>query len=323
MCFLVTLSDIIEVEGLETSNKVEEKEGAKLGIVASGVSYLYAKEVAPDASIFKVGMSPLPIEGIKEFAKKVERLVVIEEGDPYMNELIRSAGINAEVRNEVWRFGELNCDRVEAQINDNLDFAMPQRKMKPPSLCKGCPHLFSFKPLVDLGCIVSGDIGCYTLAAMKPLSGMDMQICMGASIGMGIGMRKVLPEEKARKVVSVIGDSTFMHSGLTGLAQTLYNPPLTGHVIVVVDNSTTAMTGHQENPATGKRLDRTPTTRIVIEDVAKAMGVKNVAVFNPVREQAQFKAYLEEKLATNDITLIILRQPCILSAAAEIKRKAK
>ena len=135
-------------------------------------------------------------------------------------------------------------------------------------------------------------------------------------------MRKVLPEEKARKVVSVIGDSTFMHSGLTGLANAVYNPPSTGHVIVVVDNAITAMTGHQENPATGRKLDHTETTRVVIEDVAKAMGVKNVAVFNPLKQQAEFKEYLEEKLASNDITLIVLRQPCIFVLADAAKRKA-
>ncbi|MBQ6534889.1 MAG: thiamine pyrophosphate-binding protein, partial [Opitutales bacterium] len=173
-----------------------------------------------------------------------------------------------------------------------------------------------------LGCIVAGDIGCYTLAAMKPISGMDMQICMGASIGMGLGMRKVLPEDQARKVVSVIGDSTFMHSGLTGLAQAVYNPPKTGHVIIVVDNAITAMTGHQENPATGRKLDHSETKRISIEAVARAMGADNVEVFNPVKEQEKFKAYLAEKLAENGITLIVLRQPCIFVAAAEAKRKA-
>ncbi|MBR6389355.1 MAG: thiamine pyrophosphate-binding protein [Opitutales bacterium] len=305
----------------EGPNKIEMR-GTELGIVASGVAYQYAREAAPDASIFKVGMSPLPIEKIVEFSKKFKRCITVEEGDPYMNEILRAGGANIEERAQAWRFGELNVDRVRAQIANNTSFEMPARKAKPPALCKGCPHIFSFQPLVELGLTVAGDIGCYTLAAMKPLSGMDMQICMGASIGMGVGMRKVLPEEKARKVVSVIGDSTFMHSGLTGLVQALYNPPATGHVIIIVDNSTTAMTGHQENPATGKRLDRSETNKISIEEVSKAMGVKNVAIFNPVREQAQYKAHLQERLGASEISVIILRQPCILAAAAEIKRKA-
>ena len=174
--------------------------------------------------------------------------------------------------------------------------------------------------MADMGCIVAGDIGCYTLAAMKPISGMDMQICMGASIGMGIGLRKVLPEEQARKVVSVIGDSTFMHSGLTGLLEMVYNPPATGHVVVVVDNSTTAMTGQQEHPGTGRKLDHSPTNQVSIEAVAKAIGIQNVETFNPVRDNAKFSEYLKEKLATNELTLIVLRQPCILAAANLIKR---
>ncbi len=314
--------DAIEQWNNEQGPNTVEIRDSELGIIASGVAYQYAREAAPQASIFKVGLSPLPLKQMVEFSKKFKRCIVVEEGDPYMTTQLLAAGANVEPRAQEWRFGELNVDRVKAQIDGDTTFKMPQLKQKPPMLCNGCPHIFSFKPLVDLGCIVAGDIGCYTLAAMKPLSGMDMQICMGASIGMGLGMRKVLPEEKARKVVSVIGDSTFMHSGLTGLANAVYNPPSTGHVIIVLDNAITAMTGHQENPATGRKLDHSPTTRIIIEDVAKAMGVKNVAVFNPLKEQAQFKDYLVEKLASNDITLIVLRQPCIFVLAEEAKRKA-
>ena len=315
------LADIEKWNNQQGPNSVEIR-GDELGIIASGVAYQYAREAAPDASIFKVGLSPLPLEKLVEFSKKFKRCIVVEEGDPYMTTQLLAAGANIESRDQEWRFGELNVDRVKAQIVGDTSFKMPQIKQKPPMLCTGCPHIFSFKPLVDLGCIVAGDIGCYTLAAMKPLSGMDMQICMGASIGMGLGLRKVLPEEKARKVVSVIGDSTFMHSGLTGLANAVYNPPATGHVVIVVDNAITAMTGHQENPATGRKLDHSETTRVVIEDVARAMGVKNVAVFNPIKQQAEFKEYLEQKLSENEVSLIVLRQPCIFVLAAEAKRKA-
>lgn len=294
-----------------------------LGIIASGVAFQHAREAAPDAGFFKVGFSnPLPISKIAEFAKKYKRVVTVEEGDPYLTDKLRTEGINIEPRNEKWRFGELNVDKVRAQLDGNLDYQPLVMKSKPPQLCNGCPHTFSFKPLVNLNCIVAGDIGCYTLAAMKPISGMDIQICMGASIGMGIGLRKVLPEEQARKVVSVIGDSTFMHSGLTGLLEMVYNPPATGHVVVVVDNSTTAMTGQQEHPGTGRKLDHSPTHAVSIEDVAKAIGVQNVVVFKPVTEGEKFQKYLEEKLATNELTLIILRQPCLLAAAEIAKRKA-
>ena len=303
-------------------NKIVEGKSGKLGVIASGVAFQYAAESVPEAGFFKVGMSPLPTKKIVEFSKKYDRCVVVEEGDPYMTELLLSAGANVEPRNEEWRFGELNKDRVDAQIRGDASFRMPLVKQKPPQLCKGCPHIFSFKPLVDLNCIVSGDIGCYTLAAMKPISGMDMQICMGASIGMGLGLRKVLPESEARRVVSVIGDSTFMHSGLTGIAEMVYNPPSTGHVVIVLDNSTTAMTGHQENPSTGFKLDRTPTNKISIEDVCRAMGVQSVETFVPARDGEKFEKHLRERLASNELSVIVLRQPCVLVNSARAKGKA-
>jgi indolepyruvate ferredoxin oxidoreductase alpha subunit len=161
---------------------------------------------------------------------------------------------------------------------------------------------------------VAGDIGCYTLAALPPLSAMDSQICMGASIGIGLGLRHVLPAPEARRVVSVIGDSTFIHSGLTGIAEMVYNPPPTGHVVVVLDNLTTAMTGQQEHPATGRRLNHVPTTRILIEDVAKALGVPNVFVFDPIRQAAEFEAALLAALESGGLTVLVARQPCLLAA---------
>ena len=307
----------------EGPNVAIDGDSDELCIISSGVAFQHAREAAPHAGIFKVGLSnPLPVSKIAEFAKKYKRCVTVEEGDPYLTDRLRAEGINVEPRAEKWRFGELSVDKVKAQLDGNLEYEPPVYKSKPPQLCNGCPHVFSFKPLVNLNCIVAGDIGCYTLAAMKPISGMDTQICMGASIGMGIGLRKVLPEEQARKVVSVIGDSTFMHSGLTGLLEMVYNPPATGHVVVVVDNSTTAMTGQQEHPGTGRKLDHSPAYAVSIEDVAKAIGVQNVVVFKPVAEGEKFQKYLEEKLATNELTLIILRQPCLLAAAGIAKRKA-
>lgn len=315
-------AEMLEWNEASNINTVIDGKTDELGIIASGVAAHHAAEAAPEAGIFRVAFSnPLPINAIANFAKKYKRCIVIEEGDPYLDTQIRAAGIKIEPRAEKWRFGEMNVDRAKAQIAGDLSYESPKLKMKPPQLCKGCPHISSFAPLVELGCIVTGDIGCYTLAAMKPISGMDTQICMGASIGMGVGMRKVLPEEQARKVVSVIGDSTFFHSGLTGLAQMIYNPPSTGHVVVVVDNSTTAMTGQQENPGTGRKLNHEPTNRIDIVEVAKAMGVNNVAEFNPVREGAKFKEFLSEKLKTNELTLIVLRQPCLLAAANLAKMK--
>lgn len=316
------LADMLEWNENSNLNTEIDGVGNELGIIASGVAAHHARDAAPDAGIFRVGFSnPLPVRSIAAFAKKYKRCIVMEEGDPYMTTLLKAAGLNIEDRAEKWRFGEMNVDKARAQIAGNLEFQMPVLKARPPQLCKGCPHVFSFAPLVELGCIVAGDIGCYTLAAMKPISGMDAQICMGASIGMGLGMRHVLPDEQARKVVSVIGDSTFFHSGLTGIAEMVYNPPSTGHVVIVVDNSTTAMTGQQENPGTGRKLDHSPTNKIDILAVAKAMGIANVAEFNPVRDSAKFKEYLSEKLKTNELTLIALRQPCLLAAANLAKMK--
>jgi indolepyruvate ferredoxin oxidoreductase alpha subunit len=171
-----------------------------------------------------------------------------------------------------------------------------------------------FGILKDLDCIVAGDIGCYTLAAMPPLSAMDIQICMGAGIGAGLGLRHVLPPDEARRVVSVIGDSTFVHSGLTGIAEMVYNAPATGHLVLILDNETTAMTGMQEHPGTGRRLDHTPAPRMAFEDVVRAMGVPRVEVFNPAREAPALRQAIESVLNSGDLAVLIARQPCILSA---------
>lgn len=309
------LADIATWNNEEGPNKIIEGKSGELGVVSSGVAFEHAYEAAPDAGFFKVGMPyPLPLEKIIEFSKRYNRCVAIEEGDPYLTDNLRAAGANVEPRGQTWRFGEFNVDRAAAQINgETLENPAPM-KNKPPQLCKGCPHLFSFEPLQREGMIVVGDIGCYTLAALKPLQAMDIQICMGASIGIGLGMRHVLSEEKARKVVSVMGDSTFMHSGLTGLVEMVYNAPKTGHVVIIVDNSITAMTGQQENPSTGRKLDHSPATKIVIEDVARGIGVNNVAAFNPVKQSEEFMDYLKACLAKDELSLIVLKQPCVLAA---------
>jgi indolepyruvate ferredoxin oxidoreductase alpha subunit len=164
-------------------------------------------------------------------------------------------------------------------------------------------------------CIVAGDIGCYTLAALEPLAAMDTQICMGASLGIGIGLRHVLPREEAKRVVSVIGDSTFVHSGLTGLAEMSYNVPSTGHVLLILDNSTTAMTGQQEHPGTGRLLDQTPTNRLDYETIARAMNIPNVKTFDPLAQREAFEAALVEALKKDELTVLIVRRPCILAVA--------
>ena len=290
--------------------------GDELGIIASGISTMHAREAAPNARVLKLGFTyPLPIEKIRSFAASVKRCVVIEEGDPYLVEAIRAAGIDVEGKAEMYRFGELNVERVRRILAGEATPEAAAPKGKPPQLCPGCPHRKSFEVLRDLGCIVPGDIGCYTLGVLPPFSAMDSCVCMGASIGVGLGLRHVLPEAEARRVVSVIGDSTFVHSGITGLVDMVYNPPATGHVVMILDNGTTAMTGLQEHPGTGRKLDHTPTNQLVFEDLARAMGVTRVHVVDPIKDPGALRPILEESLASNELVLIVVRRPCLLAAA--------
>lgn len=289
--------------------------GRELGIVSAGVPALHAREAAPGAALLKLGMThPLPFQKILDFLKGHERSVVIEENDPYLVEQIRAMGGDVPWNPEAYRMGELTVDRVKRILAGDTAPEAPLPRGKPPKLCTACPHGYVFEIFKKNDCIVAGDIGCYTLAALPPLSAMDSQICMGASIGVGLGLRHVLPEGEARRVVSVIGDSTFMHSGLTGLAEMVYNPPATGHVLVILDNLTTAMTGQQEHPGTGRKLDHAPVRRIMVEEVARAMGVPTVLVLDPVRQSKEFEFELLKALKGNGLTVLIARQPCLLAA---------
>ena len=294
-----------------------------LGIIANGVAALHAMEAAPDAKILKLGMTyPLPMNAILEFIDSVDECIVVEEGDPFIQTEVAAAGGKLRPRLERYRYGELDVVRVRRIIaGDDSEEPVPPPG-KPPQLCEGCPHRTSFEILKRIGCTVTGDIGCYTLGVLPPFQTMDTTVCMGASIGVGLGMRHVLPEEQARKVVSVIGDSTFMHSGLTGVADMVYNRPTTGHVIVILDNSTTAMTGLQEHPGTGKSLDHQSGEQGVSnEETCRAMGVDNVIVIDPVRAADEFEQAIRDALASNDVTVVIARRPCILAVARDAKLK--
>jgi indolepyruvate ferredoxin oxidoreductase alpha subunit len=286
-----------------------------LGIITSGISFMHAREAAPEASVLKLGLTyPLPIEKVRRFAQSVRRCIVIEEGDPWLVDALRAAGIAVEGKPEMYRFGELNVERVRRILAGDVspEFAPPTGK--PPQLCPGCPHRAVFETLGKLQCIVAGDIGCYTLGVLPPFQAMDSCVCMGASIGVGLGLRHVLPPEQARRVVSVIGDSTFVHSGITGLVEMVYNPPPTGHVVIILDNGTTAMTGLQEHPGTGRRLNREPTRRLVFEELAKVIGIEDVHVVDPTRDIQGFEKLLSASLARARLTLIVARRPCFLSA---------
>jgi indolepyruvate ferredoxin oxidoreductase alpha subunit len=286
-----------------------------LGIITSGISYQHVREAAPEASVLKLGMThPLPIETIRKFAAGVERCLVVEEVDPYLVEQIRTAGIAVEDKLENFRFGELNIERVHRLIAQDGSPEPTQVPGKPPALCPGCPHRSAFEVLRDLNCIVANDIGCYGLGVLPPFEAVDASVCMGASIGIGLGMRHILPSEQAKRVVSVLGDSTFMHTGINGLIEMLYNPPPSGHVLVILDNGVTAMTGMQENPGTGRKLDHSKTNKIVFEDVIRAMGVKNVYVIDAVANKAEFAKLVEESLEKPELSVIIARRECLLAA---------
>ncbi|MFT3868600.1 MAG: thiamine pyrophosphate-dependent enzyme [Nibricoccus sp.] len=306
-----------------------EKRSADLGIIVAGISYHHVREAAPDASVLKLGMTyPLPMQTIRAFVASVKRCIVIEENDPWLATALRADGLKVEAKDDsIFRFGELSVDRVNRILNHDTSPEPVPPRGKPPELCKGCPHTQSFEVMKELDCIVSGDIGCYTLAALPPLAAMDMMIDMGAAVGMGLGLRHVLPRDQAKRVVSVIGDSTFLHGGLTGLVEMAYNPPSTGHVLMILDNGTTAMTGQQEHPGTGRQLDGEGTHKVSFEAMARAAGVKNVYTINPVKDRAKLKETLGESLRKDELTVIIARSPCILAAgriaAWEKDQKAK
>jgi indolepyruvate ferredoxin oxidoreductase alpha subunit len=257
---------------------------------------------------------PLPIEKIRKFAAGVDRCIAVEEGDPYLVEQIRTAGIAVEDKLENFRFGELDIDRVRRLIARDGSPEPPQVPGKPPALCPGCPHRSAFEVFRDMNCIVSGDIGCYGLGALPPFDAIDSSICMGASIGIGLGLRHMLPPEQAKRVVSVLGDSTFMHTGINGVIEMVYNPPPTGHVLVILDNGVTAMTGMQENPGTGRKLNHTRTNKVVFEDVLRALGVKNVHVIDAVANKAEFAKLVQESLDKPELSVIIARRECLLAA---------
>jgi indolepyruvate ferredoxin oxidoreductase alpha subunit len=287
----------------------------KLGIIVSGVSFMHAREVAPDASFLKLGFThPLPMRKIAEFVRSVERCVVIEEGDPYLADAIRAAGLSVESKPEMFRFGELNVDRVRRILARDPSAEPTRPPGKPPELCDGCSHHVVFQAFKNLDCIVAGDIACYALGVLPPYSAMDCCVCMGSSIPIGLGLRHVLPPVEAKRVVSVIGDSTFVHSGMTGLAEMVYNPPPTGHVVVILDNSTTAMTGHQEHPGTGRTLAHAQTGKVVYEELGRAMGIEEVRVIPLGKDCAEFQQILTEALASEKLVLLVARRPCILAA---------
>lgn len=292
------------------------------GIIATGVSALHALEAAPDRALLHCPMSyPFPVEAAREFVRRHPDCTVVEEGENILADALLAAGVPVKAKAGEFRFGELNVNRVRKLLAGDTTPEPAVSGGKPPALCPGCPHRKSYEALKAVGAIVSGDIGCYTLGVMPPFESVDISVCMGASITVGLGLRRVLPEERARKVVSVIGDSTFWHTGINGIVEMLYNTPATGHIVMILDNSTTAMTGLQEHPGTGRRLDHTPVPALNIENTLRGMGVAKVAVIDPLTEFDKLVATLREFMAGSEPSAIISRRSCLLAAAKQKKAR--
>ncbi|MGA9070404.1 MAG: thiamine pyrophosphate-dependent enzyme [Terracidiphilus sp.] len=288
-----------------------------VGIITSGVAFQYVREAAPEASVLKLGVTyPLPIERMRSFAESVDLCYVIEEGDPYLVEAARTAGISVEGKPEAYRFGELTTARVRRILEEDDTPEPKPVPGKPPALCPGCPHRSAYAALKNLNCLVPGDIGCYSLGVLPPFEMMDTLVCMGAGIGVGLGMRHSLPPDEARRVVSVIGDSTFVHSGITGLVEMVYNPPETGHVVLILDNGTTAMTGMQEHPGTGRTLAHSSTGKVNFEALVRSLGIQNVFVIDPVKDAAEFEKLVKDCLEKPELSVVIARRNCLLAAGA-------
>lgn len=292
----------------------------KRGFITSGVSYCYVREAFPEASVLKLSMVyPLPERLIREFASEVERLFVVEELDPFLELQIRAMGIECTGKDVIPWHGELDQYKIKKAITgeEKKLFKSIELPPRPPAMCPGCPHRGVFYALSKLKVFVSGDIGCYTLGALKPLSAMDTCVCMGASIGVAHGIEKAIGEALKGRVVAVIGDSTFIHSGITPLIDVVYNRG--SSTIIILDNRTTAMTGHQENPATGKTAMGEDTVEIDLEKLCKAIGVKRVKVINPHRIDEAEKV-IKEELKSGEPSVIISKAPCAL-LPEERKRK--
>jgi indolepyruvate ferredoxin oxidoreductase alpha subunit len=295
----------------ETEINCIEPGSPEIGIIASSVAYQYAREAAPDASFLKLGMTwPLPPGKIRQFAASVEKLYVVEELDPYLRDQILALGIAVEELPESLQLGELSPERVAAGLRgEDVAPAASDLPPRPPVLCAGCPHRGVFITLRKLKAFVTGDIGCYTLGTLPPLSALDTCLCMGAGIGEAHGIEMACGEKG--KTVAVIGDSTFVHSGITGLVNIAYNGG--SSVVMILDNATTAMTGGQEHPGTGVTLSGRPGRLLDIPGICRAAGIPNVVTVDP-RNLGQVESTLKQALESPEAWVIVAQCPCILKA---------
>lgn len=306
--------DLIEYAENCEFNRVEMGKNTSVGIITDSTSYQYAREVlGEDACILKLGLiNPLPEKLIKDFAAKVDRVVVLEELDPIIENHCKQLGIKVSGKDTFPICGEFSqnlvreCLGMEVPAHMSIDENLPAR---PPVMCAGCPHRGIFYILKKKKCMVYGDIGCYTLGAVAPLNAMDLNVCMGASCSGLHGFNKAMGEAGESNSVGVIGDSTFIHSGMTGITDISYN--MSNSTVIILDNSITGMTGHQQNPTTGKNLRGEPAGKVDLEALCKALGFNRVRVVDPYDLKAVEEAVTDE-LAAKEPSIIISRRPCVM-----------
>lgn len=301
-----------ELAEVSDFNRIE-KGDTKRGFITAGVSYLYVKEAFPDAAVLKLGMCwPLPEKKIRAFAEMVDELIIVEELDPFLEIHIKAMGIDCKGKDLIPNQGELNTaivrEAIEPGSGEQL-FEPVELPNRPPNMCAGCPHRGIFFNLSRMKVFVSGDIGCYTLGFLPPLSAMDACVCMGASVSMAHGMAKALGEEGYNKVVSVIGDSTFIHSGITGLINTVYNE--SASTLIILDNRTTAMTGQQQNPASGYSIKGEAANALDLEALCRAVGVRHIYKVNP-HDVVETRKVLKEAVELKEPSVVISEGPCVL-----------
>lgn len=316
--------DLVAYAETSPLNRVEMGD-TRVGIITSSTSYQYVKEVfGENASVLKLGMIyPLPEKLILDFAAKVDKLVIIEELDAIIETHCKALGLEVTGKDVFPLEDEFSQNLIAEKMGLPVDTGLSLEEdipVRPPVMCAGCPHRGMFYILSKNKCTVMGDIGCYTLGAVAPLSAMDVTACMGASISSIHGFNKARGEESESKTVAVIGDSTFMHSGMTGLANIAYN--MSNSTVIILDNSITGMTGHQQNPTTGYNIKGDPAGKINLEALCKAMGFNRVRVVDPY-DLAACDQVVKEELAANEPSVIISRRPCALLKYVEVKPPVK
>lgn len=305
-----------EAEDFEI-NRVEMRD-TKIGVITSGIPYQYVREAMPEASVLKLGVVyPLPKKMVADFASKVDKLYIVEELDPIIEEQVKAMGIECVGKELLTVQGEYSTNMLkEKLLGETLEIATPANvPVRPPILCPGCPHRATYHVMKKLGLHGAGDIGCYTLGAVEPLGVVDTCVCMGASISTLHGMEKAKGPEYVKDWVAVIGDSTFMHTGINSLMNMVYNQS-TG-TVMILDNSTTGMTGHQDHAGTGKTLKGDIVNSIDLVKLCEGLGIKNVFVQNPL-EIAEFEALLKREVAKDELSVIIVKYPCALLGKKKI-----